>query len=185
MQTLTQAPRYVGLRVSPDAYFALEDDGFRYDMIHGVLQLSSSPTANHNRLQNRFFFALESSLRAHRAGEAFTDLDVKLPDGNDVLRPDVSFVANENTAIVGDWIFGVPDLVCEVLSPATRGRDLVEKAGRYLRNGVREYWIVDGTHRVMEARYNVGDAWAVNSGDVLQSRLLPGFRVVTAEILAK
>lgn len=182
MQTLTASPRYAGLRVSPDAYFQLEDDGFRYDMIHGVLQLSSSGTADHNRKLNRFYFALESYLRMHRAGEAFTELDIQLPDGDDVLRPDVSFVLNENAHIVEDWIRGVPDLVCEVLSPSSRGRDLVDKARRYLRNGVREYWIIEDVQRQMERRYNVGDAWHVESGDVVTSRLLPGFAVTVDEI---
>ena len=75
----------------------------------------------------------------------FTDnIDVHLPDGN-LFRPDLVVVTNENAKIV-DWkkgIYGVPDMVVEVLSPSTRQKDLTIKKDIYESNGVREYWIID------------------------------------------
>jgi Uma2 family endonuclease len=43
-----------------------------------------------------------------------------------------------------------PTLVVEVLSEATRGRDLVVKRALYLELGVNEYWIVDPDNRTIE-----------------------------------
>ena len=42
---------------------------------------------------------------------------------------------------------GAPDLIAEVLSPATCYRDAGLKLYKYYRAGVREYWIVDPVHR--------------------------------------
>ncbi len=42
-----------------------------------------------------------------------------------------------------EHIQGAPDLVIEILSPATSGRDRTYKRTLYGRYGVQEYWIVD------------------------------------------
>ena len=70
-------------------------------------------------------------------------VDILLPDGGDVVRPDITVILNQNMGIVKTHIHGVPDLVAEVLSPSTRTRDLGEKSERYLHNSIPEYWILD------------------------------------------
>ena len=42
-----------------------------------------------------------------------------------------------------------PDLVVEVLSPATAGHDQVTKRRVYERHGVQEYWLVHPTDRIL------------------------------------
>ena len=44
-----------------------------------------------------------------------------------------------------------PDWACEVLSPATRRLDLVDKRPVYAREGVGHLWLVDPTDRTLEA----------------------------------
>ncbi len=44
-----------------------------------------------------------------------------------------------------------PDWICEVVSPADRGRDRVRKADLYLRSRIPYYWIVDPADRTLEA----------------------------------
>ncbi len=171
-------PLYAGLRISPDAYFSLEDDGFKYDMIDGVLHLPPSGTPEHSHKQAGFTIELGVYLRVHPVGRVYTEADIKLPDGGDVLRPDVCYVANERAHIVTEkGIYGAPDLVCEVLSKSTRDRDLGNKSERYLKNGVAEYWIVDPDRRSMKVHYNNDTAWKISRGATLRSRLLSGFVV--------
>lgn len=38
---------------------------------------------------------------------------------------------------------GIPDLVIEVMSPSTRGKDLIKKLDLYKQCAVKEYWVVD------------------------------------------
>ena len=44
---------------------------------------------------------------------------------------------------------GAPDLVAEILSPATRMKDMVQKLYKYQNAGVKEYWIVDPKKRTV------------------------------------
>ena len=67
-----------------------------------------------------------------------------MPDGN-VFQPDLIVVKKENCDILkhGKAIYGVPDMVVEVLSKSTRKRDVTVKKDAYEANGVKEYWIVN------------------------------------------
>ncbi|MDW8307573.1 MAG: Uma2 family endonuclease, partial [Leptospiraceae bacterium] len=78
---------------------------------------------------------------------------------------------------------GTPDLVCEVLSAATRERDLGVKAERYLKCGVKEYWIADPDNKTLQVWYNAKDHWEKVEGVMeFHSKLLPGLVVTTKEI---
>lgn len=168
-------PSYEGLRVSREEYLDLRDDGFLYDMIDGVLHMSPSAFFEHNSVILHLSMAIGQYLRAHPIALAAPETDVFLPDGGDVLRPDISIVFRERESLIRGHIHGAPDIVVEVLSDTTRRRDLGVKADRYLKTGVREYWILDPDEKSMAIRENVGQAeWAVREGDGIESRLLPG-----------
>ena len=54
------------------------------------------------------------------------------------------FISKQRQEIVKqDGIYGAPDLVIEILSPATAYYDIKKKFKVYERYGVKEYWIVD------------------------------------------
>ena len=177
------APRYHGRPVSREEYLDLDDDGFQYTMIQGVLYLAPSHDPEHGQKQLRFGALLDAFLREHPAGKAMVEVDALLPDGGDVVRPDISFVRTERVGILLKHIHGAPDLVCEVLSDSTRHNDLGEKAERYLKSGVREYWLVDPRERVVQLWLNRGEAWEQRSafsgasGSSLASELLDGFTI--------
>ncbi len=172
-------PRYIGLKVTNEEYIQLEDDGFRYDMIEGVLHLAPSPFSPHNADLFEFSRLVGNYLFDTQIGIIIPEVDVHLPDGGDVLRPDVSIVLKENKHIIKNWIFGTPDIVCEVLSESTKKKDLNEKADRYLTNGVKEYWIIEPTEKWMEVWYNKKDFWEKHKEEVLSSEVLKGFLIDT------
>jgi len=174
-------PRYEGLRVSREEYLDLEDDGYLYDMMEGVLYLTPSGTFEHGTSYGEFFRVLGNFLKKNPLGRITLETDILLPDGGDVLRPDLSFILNENLNIVKKHIHGAPDLICESLSDSTAERDLGEKANRYLACGVKEFWILDPRVQSIRVRYSRDGAWEEHSGNVLESRLLPGFRIDNRE----
>ncbi|MDA7026445.1 Uma2 family endonuclease [Bacillus sp. CLL-7-23] len=45
---------------------------------------------------------------------------------------------------------GAPDLVIEIISPATAKIDRLDKRLTYQRSGVKEYWIVDPANQSVE-----------------------------------
>lgn len=63
-------------------------------------------------------------------------------DRKNYVEPDVSVVCDPKK-ISDRGCEGAPDLVVEVASPSTEGRDYMVKLLKYRSSGVREYWIVN------------------------------------------
>lgn len=66
-------------------------------------------------------------------------------DLENVVQPDVAGWRRDRvpTAPTGYPVLERPDWVCEILSPATRARDLSDKRRLYHRAAVPHYWILD------------------------------------------
>jgi Uma2 family endonuclease len=171
-------PRYHGLKVTREEYLDLEEDGFLYDMIDGVLHMSPGAFIEHNDVLSEILRLLRNYFHEEKSGKAIVETDVYLPDGGDVLRPDISVILKENYNIMKGHIHGVPDMVVEVLSNATRNRDLEVKADRYLKNSVKEYWLADPTEKQISLWININDtSWKKIDGEIIKSRLLNGFEL--------
>ena len=123
----------------------------RYELIDGEICVVPSPTPNHQRIAGKLYRILGEYADSSDSGQAFiAPLDVVLSD-EDVLQPDIIFIAKERLGIVGEQnIQGAPDLVIEVLSPGTADRDRTIKRARYARFGVREYWLVEPISKTIE-----------------------------------
>jgi Uma2 family endonuclease len=76
-------------------------------------------------------------------GEVFcAPVDVYINNKN-VYQPDIFYISNEKKEIIKNrGIFGVPDLIIEILS-ADRNYDLKKKKQVYEQCNVKEYWVVD------------------------------------------
>lgn len=90
-------------------------------------------------------------MRQNRLGRLLSGpVDVLFGEG-DYLEPDLVFVRRGRTDLVSPrGIEGPPDLVVEILSQATAGRDRGIKRERYAHFGVPEYWVVDADARHIE-----------------------------------
>jgi len=74
---------------------------------------------------------------------------------SNVFQPDIMFVSNHNSKIIKEKnVTGAPDLIIEILSPATGYYDLTEKKEIYAEFGVKEYWIVDPKKKWVEIYAN-------------------------------
>lgn len=116
-----------------------------YEIIGGEKFMAPSAGAYHNSTLFKLGIIIGQYTISKNCGYVFTDsLDVHLPDGN-IFKPDLIVVKKENAAII-NWqrgIYGVPDMVVEVLSKSTRKKDEGIKKDIYESNGVKEYWIID------------------------------------------
>lgn len=69
--------------------------------------------------------------------------DVQLDqDEHTILQPDIIIFCGDEKMRKRVY-FGAPDFIVEILSPATRKKDVTVKLRKYIGAGVREYWIVD------------------------------------------
>jgi Uma2 family endonuclease len=170
-------------------YVRFPDDGRRHELIDGEHYVTPSPILRHQKISGRLEFALQSYVRERGMGHVFhAPLDVILSD-SDVVDPDILYVSEERAAILQDWVRGAPDLVVEILSPATRKTDESVKRHLYDRVGVREYWIVDPELELVKVhrREENGSFPRVaeisrETRDELTSPLLPGFMLPLDEL---
>ena len=115
-------------------------------------------------------------------------MDVVLSDV-EVLQPDILYVSRDRLSIINERnVQGPPDLVVEVLSPGTAERDRTLKRARYLRFGIREYWLVDLQARTIEVlsagQSDFETVRVFPQGTTATSPLLEGLQVDVAGILA-
>ena len=117
----------------------------RCELLDGDLVMVAAPNLKHQRVQFHLGRKLGNFIVEHDLGQFFfAPCDVILSD-TDVVQPDLLFVSREREQLLsgGESVQGAPDLVVEILSPATAERDRGYKRELYGRCGVTEYWLVD------------------------------------------
>ncbi len=150
------------------------EDGNRYEAIGGELCVTPPPKFEHQRISHRLAVALDRILVAPGHGVVVAaPVGVEFPDTEEGVQPDLLFVSNERAGIIRrGWLRGAPDLVVEILSPSTAGRDRGKKLDLYRRHGVGEYWIVDRERRAVEVwRFAAGATEPEVHNDRLPIRL--------------
>lgn len=177
-------------RVTYSDYAAL-DDGRRYQILSGILVAEPAPTTLHQQVVANLFHLLRDHIDRMAGGILLpSPVDVILdPEEQvEVLQPDIVWVRPERSAIVGmAGIFGVPDLVVEVLSPSNAKRDRSEKIPRYCRFGVPHIWILDPEMRVLEEMVLAGpgsyEETLLHRGrETVRLRCFPGLRLELARV---
>lgn len=70
---------------------------------------------------------------------------------------------------------GVPDWVCEILSPSNARFDLKVKQPFYARIGVPWLWLIDTRQETLQVNQLVGERWQIHSvwSDEASARLPP------------
>ncbi|MDP2783126.1 MAG: Uma2 family endonuclease [Sulfurimicrobium sp.] len=128
----------------------------RYELIDGFAYLMApAPTPRHQDIAGAIFVQLYNKLGDSPCRVLIAPVDVVLPQAdetdeqaNTVVQPDVLVVCDPGK--IGEKrVRGAPDMVVEVLSPSTAGHDMVLKRRIYEQAGVREYWLIHPTDRVL------------------------------------
>lgn len=126
-----------------DRWEKLPADGNRYEVIDGVLYMSTSPSFFHQWIIERIHELVGMPLRQQGiAYSARAPIGVFMP-GCDPVQPDYLLIRTERVSMIQNGrIVDVPDLIVEVLSPSHPSLDTAIKRAAYARAGVPEYWIV-------------------------------------------
>ena len=117
----------------------------RCELLDGDLIMVPAPNLKHQAVQLQLARRLARFIEDQALGTLFiAPCDVVLSD-TDVVQPDLLFVSRKREYLLsgGENVRGAPDLVIEILSPATADRDRGYKRELYGRHGVTEYWLVD------------------------------------------
>lgn len=117
----------------------MPDDGHRYELLDGVLIVSPAPSRVHQRAVLQMCLLLEDA-RPDGLELLMAPFDVVL-SSDTVMQPDV--LVAPRAAFTDRDLPEAPLLAIEVLSPSTRGLDLLLKKDRLQRAGCQHYWVVD------------------------------------------
>ncbi len=159
----------------------------RYELIEGELIMAAAPNRAHQTTQRKLGLRMGSFVETEDLGEVFfSPFDVVLSEHN-TFQPDIIFVSKENAGIITDAnIQGAPDLVVEIISPSSTGRDWVVKRDLYARHGVKEYWLIDPINRtlwVMLLKDGYLElAGEYREGDTVTASTIKGFSVSASDI---
>ena len=121
----------------------------RYELIDGeIFDMTPAPRTSHQRIAGKIFVALDHFFAGKQCQPFVAPTDVVLSE-YDVVQPDLLVVCDPEQ-IKETHIEGAPAMVVEILSPATRSRDRVQKTRLYARAGIKEYWIVSPDDAAVE-----------------------------------
>ena len=143
-----------------DDYAALPNDGKRYEIIEGDIFVSPAPRPKHQKAIGNLHIILGLYLQDHPIGDLYlAPIDLILSFTN-IAQPDLLFLRNEKLHLVSDRsIEGPPDLIVEVLSPATEKTDRTTKYRLYAKFGVAHYWLIDPIEKRLEPFRRVGRSY--------------------------
>lgn len=127
-------------------------EGTLCQLINNKLIIRPAPLVIHQQILNEINVEISIFLRKNQIGKIIiSPTDVHFSKEN-ILQPDLLFIKKENLNIIRNkGIFGVPDMIIEVLSPSTSQFDFEEKKFVYERFGVEEYFIVDPSSKSVES----------------------------------
>ncbi|MBR1496499.1 MAG: Uma2 family endonuclease [Oscillospiraceae bacterium] len=154
----------------------LEWEEGRFELYDGEAVALASPSILHQRISVEISTQLALFLRGKPCQVFSAPLDVRLFEKagepleftDTVVQPDILVVCDPGK-LDRSGVRGAPDLVVEILSPATKYYDKRLKYQLYERAGVREYWIVDpdtrsvAVHVLTDGRFGSPDIFTAAS----------------------
>lgn len=165
-----------GYRYSYADYLTWPDDE-RWELIDGVpYAMSPAPGTRHQLLSQRLERQIDNYLINKTCSMFHAPFDVRLSEKQDVadnyidivVQPDILVVC-DNSKLDERGLNGAPDLIIEILSPASAAHDLKVKYDLYQRFGVHEYWIIHPAEQTLlvyklgiDGRYGAADRYAVD-----------------------
>lgn len=137
MEALEKPPR-----MTYEEFLAWADEDTLAEWVDGEAIMTSPASNRHQDLIGFLESVLRSFVEARQLGIIRSaPFQMKLEHGRE---PDLLFVAQEHTdRLKRNYLDGPADLVIEVISPDSAGRDRGEKFYEYAQGGIPEYWLID------------------------------------------
>jgi Uma2 family endonuclease len=166
-------------------YIKLNDDK-RYEVIEGRLVEMAGASFEHQDILSEIFIRMREFVKRNNLGKVIpSPFDVILSDEN-VVQPDIVFISKNKLHLIKQSLFGIPDLVVEIVSESSKKKDKIIKKKLYEKFGINEYWVVEPNdkkiivHVINNNRYVVYSS-AKEEG-IIKSKVLEGFELNLKEV---
>lgn len=171
----------VPYRMTWEEFLSFGDDATRAEWIDGEVITMYSASTRHQEIIGFLQTIMRIFVETHNLGRVFSaPYAMKLEKERRGREPDLLFVSRErNHLIEPTFLNGAADLVVEVVSPESVGRDRGEKFVEYESAGVREYWLIDYERKRAEF-YELeenGLYRLAQTDDTFHSKVIEGFFV--------
>lgn len=123
--------------------YLVKYDGQHAEWIGGEVITYMSASDKHQDLARFFTVILSTFVEEHDLGVIRTGpMSMRLAERG--REPDIFFIANKHLSrLKPNYLDGAADLIIEIISPESRGRDRGDKFYEYEAAGVKEYWLID------------------------------------------
>ncbi len=136
-------------------YVTWSDDE-RWELIDGyAYNMSPAPSRRHQQISRELERQIANFLLDKTCEVYDAPFDVRLPEADEedediytVVQPDLVVICDRKK-LDDKGSRGAPDLIIEILSPATSSKDMKIKLALYERHGVKEYWVVHPTDNII------------------------------------
>ncbi len=167
-------------RMTYEEFLAWADEDTLAEWVDGEIIMTSPASDLHQDLL-RFLTAVLSVFVEARDLGVIRPAPFQMKLARSGREPDLLFVAHTNRDRLGStYLDGPADLVVEIVSPESIGRDRGEKFAEYEAAGVPEYWLLDPQRRWAEFYRLEGERYRLalaGSEGEYRSAVLPGFRL--------
>ena len=159
----------------------------RAELINGKFYDMAPPSRIHQKLVSKLTALFNQYITDHHGScEVYpapfaVNLDA---DNKDWVEPDISVICDPNK-LTDRGCSGAPDLIFEIVSPASRKMDYGLKNTIYSQAGVREYWIVNPAKEIVNVYCfeNEENSNLYSFTDDIPVGIYPGFSINIAELL--
>lgn len=168
-------------QVTAEALLRMPDDGFRYELVGGILRKMLPTGKKHGEVTMKIAAPLAQHVAANGLGRVYAaETGFKLESNPDTVRaPDVAFLSREQADKIGDiegFIPGAPDLAVEVVSPSDSFSEVEEKVFEWLDAGTRVVIIANPRKKTVTAYRSRADIHVLTENDALECKdVVPGW----------
>jgi Uma2 family endonuclease len=162
-----------------------------YEVVYGQRRELPPMSIYASLIAKRLLLPIERIGTESQLGTAVIETLLILDEAGDLRRrPDVAFVSAERWPLdreipdVGDWVV-VPDLAVEVISPNDLFADVLAKVQEYFGHGVGQVWVVVPEERQVYVYRTPTDVRVVAVDQTLEYDLLPGLKIVLADLFRR
>jgi Uma2 family endonuclease len=150
-------PANSGSKPTYRQFLATQPEGAHTEWVNGeVIQMA--PISDEHQSVGGFLLVLIRTYVTQKQLGVVLHEPFQMKTGRDLpgRSPDILFVAeSKRKQLKKNHLEGPADLVVEIISPGSIGRDRGEKFYEYERGGVREYWLIDPQRKQAEF-YSLG-----------------------------
>ncbi|MEG0378275.1 MAG: Uma2 family endonuclease [Eubacterium sp.] len=150
------------------------DERHYYEFVDDIVLMTPRPGILHQRILGEFFAQLHTYFK-DKPCRILSEVEIKLK--KDIFIPDLSILCDPDK-FTDQRYEGAPTITIEILSPRTRGHDLITKLNKYYSGGVKEYWIVEPKSQTVTIHhFETGDTDLYTCDETLTTPLFEGLSI--------